>query len=108
MDEITPSDAAAVIGQNGGRARAEKLSPQRRRQIARVAAQARWGVTDSIATALQGQLDAARTALVRREAELERMEEQHQRERDAVRAMVKAEQARVDILQAALDDYQDG
>jgi len=44
-------DLAAVLlgrrgGLKGGRARAEKLSADERRQIARKAAQARWGVRD--------------------------------------------------------------
>ena len=45
-------DLAAVLmgrrgGLKGGRARAEKLSPERRREIAQAAAQARWGKNDS-------------------------------------------------------------
>ncbi len=50
--EFTPEDfegknPAAVMlgrlgGKKGGKARAEKLSPQRRREIARKAAQTRW------------------------------------------------------------------
>jgi len=35
--------AAAALGRLGGRARAEKLSPTRRVEIARRAAEARWG-----------------------------------------------------------------
>jgi hypothetical protein len=35
--------AAAALGRLGGRARAEKLSPTRRAEIARQAAAARWG-----------------------------------------------------------------
>lgn len=35
--------AAATLGRLGGRARAAKLSPKRRAEIARVAAAARWG-----------------------------------------------------------------
>ncbi len=34
--------AAQALGRKGGAARAEKLSPQRRREIARKAARARW------------------------------------------------------------------
>jgi len=47
--DLTPEErhAAAVAlgrlgGKKGGRARAEKLSPERRREIARKAAQTRW------------------------------------------------------------------
>ena len=36
-------EAAAALGRLGGRARAEKLSPARRAEIARLAAEARWG-----------------------------------------------------------------
>ena len=48
--ELTPEErhAAAVTlgrlgGKKGGKARAEKLSKKRRQEIARLAAQARWG-----------------------------------------------------------------
>jgi hypothetical protein len=34
---------AQEFGSAGGKARAEKLSPERRQEIARTAAQARWG-----------------------------------------------------------------
>lgn len=34
-------------GKKGGKARAEKLSPERRREIARKAAEARWGTVRS-------------------------------------------------------------
>ncbi len=48
------SEAAAILGSvggkiggpKGGRARAKKLSAERRREIARKAAQARWGRTE--------------------------------------------------------------
>jgi hypothetical protein len=45
-------DLGAVLmgrkgGLKGGRARAEKLSPERRREIAQAAAAARWGKDDS-------------------------------------------------------------
>ena len=45
-------DLAAVLmgrrgGLKGGRARAKKLSPERRREIAQAAAAARWGKNDS-------------------------------------------------------------
>jgi hypothetical protein len=45
-------DLAAVMlgrrgGLKGGRARAEKLSPERRKEIAQAAAAARWGKDDS-------------------------------------------------------------
>lgn len=35
-----------VGGEIGGRARASKLSPEKRKEIARIAAQARWKKTD--------------------------------------------------------------
>lgn len=34
--------AAAAMGKKGGKARAEKMSPERRAEIARKAAEARW------------------------------------------------------------------
>jgi hypothetical protein len=45
--EPTPEEqgkdpAAVVLGRKGGRARAEKTTPERRRAIARKAAQKRW------------------------------------------------------------------
>ena len=36
------SEAAASLGQKGGEKRAKKLSPQKRSEIASLAAQARW------------------------------------------------------------------
>ena len=39
-DEIT--NAAAQLGSKGGKARAEKMSPERRAEIARLAAEKRW------------------------------------------------------------------
>ena len=41
-------------GRRGGRARAEALSPQRRRQIAQAAARARWGLPDWLASIFPG------------------------------------------------------
>jgi hypothetical protein len=38
----TPVNPAQVLGRAGGLARAKKLSPKRRREIARLAAEARW------------------------------------------------------------------
>ena len=35
--------AAKTLGAKGGKARAKKLTPERRREIAREAAQKRWG-----------------------------------------------------------------
>jgi hypothetical protein len=35
------------LGRHGGKARAAKLSPERRSEIAKVAAAARWGTTKS-------------------------------------------------------------
>ncbi len=46
MTEEEKSEAARLLGRLGGRkggkARAEKLSPERRKEIARKAAKARW------------------------------------------------------------------
>lgn len=49
MEPLTPEQIkqarkqiGAEIGHLGGKARAEKLSPKRRKQIARKAARARW------------------------------------------------------------------
>ena len=39
------SSAASVLGRKGGNARANKLSPQKRSEIARTAAKARWAAT---------------------------------------------------------------
>ena len=44
-DELTDDDknkAAVELGQKGGKARSEKLSAERRREIAQKAAKARW------------------------------------------------------------------
>ena len=38
--------AAAELGRKGGKARAEKMTPERRAEIARKAARARWERTD--------------------------------------------------------------
>ena len=48
-DETTDDgkDRAAVeLGRKGGKARAKKMAPERRREIARKAAKARWGEND--------------------------------------------------------------
>ena len=49
LDEEAKSAAAALLGRLGGRkggvARAKKLSPERRSEIARLAAEARWKKT---------------------------------------------------------------
>ena len=37
----------ALGGQKGGRARAEKLTPEQRKEIAKIAAAARWKKTDN-------------------------------------------------------------
>lgn len=37
------ASAAAQLGSKGGKARAEKLSPEKRAEIARKAAEKRWG-----------------------------------------------------------------
>jgi hypothetical protein len=41
-DERDTSTAASVLGRKGGRARASKLSAEKRTEIARKAAKARW------------------------------------------------------------------
>lgn len=38
--------AAQAMGRKGGKARAEKMSPERRREIAQKAAKSRWGRQD--------------------------------------------------------------
>ena len=47
IEEVTTDDgknaAAVALGRMGGRARAAKLSPRKRKQIAKNAASARWG-----------------------------------------------------------------
>jgi hypothetical protein len=47
IENVTTEDgknaAAVALGRMGGKARAEKLSPRKRRQIAKNAASARWG-----------------------------------------------------------------
>jgi hypothetical protein len=40
------SSAAAELGRKGGKARAERMSPERRAEIARKAAAKRWGKSD--------------------------------------------------------------
>jgi hypothetical protein len=44
-DSKAASAAASKLGKKGGRARAESLSPERRREIAKKAAESRWGGT---------------------------------------------------------------
>jgi general stress protein YciG len=41
-EERELSSAAAELGRKGGKARAEKLSPERKAEIARKAAEKRW------------------------------------------------------------------
>ena len=41
-DDDGKDPAAKALGAKGGRARAAKMSPERRREIARQAAQSRW------------------------------------------------------------------
>ncbi len=41
-DDDGKNKAAVELGRKGGRARAEKMSPERRREIARLAAIKRW------------------------------------------------------------------
>ncbi len=42
IDDDGKDKAAVALGRKGGAARAEKLTPERRREIARKAALARW------------------------------------------------------------------
>ncbi len=50
IEETTDDDgkdkAAVELGRKGGRARAKKLTTERRREIARKAAKTRWGESD--------------------------------------------------------------
>jgi general stress protein YciG len=41
-ERAEPKSAAAELGSKGGKARAEKMSPERRAEIARKAAEKRW------------------------------------------------------------------
>ena len=41
-EAIEPSSAAASLGRLGGKARAAKMSPERRKEIAKKAAEKRW------------------------------------------------------------------
>ncbi len=42
LDNDGKNKAAVELGRRGGKARAEKITPERRREIARKAARARW------------------------------------------------------------------
>ena len=42
IDDDSKDKAAVELGRKGGRARAEKMSPERRQEIARAAAKKRW------------------------------------------------------------------
>lgn len=42
MDEITPQQAAAVLGKFGASERLKKVSPERRREISKIANDVRW------------------------------------------------------------------
>ena len=41
-EELDVKNAAAELGRRGGKARAEKMTPERRAEIARKAAETRW------------------------------------------------------------------
>jgi hypothetical protein len=41
-DTDEPQSAAAELGRRGGKARAEKMTPERRAEVARKAAASRW------------------------------------------------------------------
>jgi hypothetical protein len=47
IEDVTTEDgknpAAVALGRMGGKARAQKLSPRKRKEIAKKAASARWG-----------------------------------------------------------------
>lgn len=45
-DTIAPKSAAAELGSKGGKARAARMSPERRTEIAKKAAKNRWRKTD--------------------------------------------------------------
>ena len=49
IDDVAPDDgkdpAAKALGAKGGKARASSMSPERRAEIAKAAAVARWGKT---------------------------------------------------------------
>jgi hypothetical protein len=42
-ETLEPRSAAAELGSKGGKARAEKMTAERRAEVARKAAQKRWG-----------------------------------------------------------------
>jgi hypothetical protein len=43
IDDDGKDPAAKAMGRKGGKARAERLTPEQRREIAKTAAAARWG-----------------------------------------------------------------
>jgi hypothetical protein len=43
LDTDSPKSIAAELGRRGGKARAKKMTPERRSEIARLAASKRWG-----------------------------------------------------------------
>jgi hypothetical protein len=45
-DVVTPASAGATLGKLGGQARAKKLTPAQRSEIAQAAAAARWKKSD--------------------------------------------------------------
>jgi hypothetical protein len=45
-DALEPKSAAAELGRKGGKARAEKMTPERRTEIARKAAEKRWAARE--------------------------------------------------------------
>lgn len=47
MREADVKKAAVAMGRKGGKARAEKLTPEKRSEIAREAAKARWATTSA-------------------------------------------------------------
>lgn len=47
-DPVKKQRVAEVVGQKGGRARAERLTPERRREIAQAAALTRWSINEDI------------------------------------------------------------
>ena len=46
-DPAAITTLAAALGKRGGKARAERMSPERRSEIARIAAASRWSKTAS-------------------------------------------------------------
>jgi hypothetical protein len=57
MRDLFSSNSEETPQQKGGKARAEKLTPEERQEIARTAAQARWGAEEAVLKATHGSTD---------------------------------------------------